>query len=234
MKIDVVTAFPEMLTGIFEESMMKQAREKEIAEIRVWDLRRFTTDRHKTVDDYPYGGGAGMIMKPEPLFRAVDAIRDTCPGDSLKIVFLSPQGRLFSQAIARDMAAAGEHLVFLCGHYRGVDERVIENLVSEEISIGDYILTCGELPAAVVIDAIVRLLPGVLGDFDSAEGDSFHHDKLDFPHYTRPAEFRGMKVPDVLLSGHHAEIHNWRDQESLKRTQKRRPDLLDSSKSDNH
>jgi tRNA (guanine37-N1)-methyltransferase len=234
MKIDIVTAFPDMLSGIFQESMMKQAQEKGIAEIRTWDLRRFTEDKHKTVDDYPYGGGAGMIMKPEPLFRAVDTIRDAYPDDSLKIIFLSPQGKPFSQDMARDMAEKADHLVFLCGHYRGVDERVIENLVAEEISIGDYILTCGELPAAVVIDAVVRLLPGVLGDFDSAEGDSFHNGKLDFPHYTRPAVFRGLKVPDVLLSGHHAEIHNWRLQESLKRTRKRRPDLLDSNHGNDH
>lgn len=225
MKIDVVTPFPEMMQAIFRESILKRAQEKGIVKITVWDLRSFTTDKHKTVDDYPYGGGAGMILKPEPIFRAVDQIRKENPATSSKIIFMTPQGELYNQAKARELSGE-KHLVFLCGHYRGVDERVVEALVSDEISIGDYVLTGGELAAAVVVDSVVRLLPGVLGDFDSAEGDSFSSGVLDYPHYTRPEVFRGMRVPDVLLSGHHAKINSWRKSQALVRTRTRRPDLL--------
>ena len=221
----MVTPFPEMLNDFFGSSILKRAQEKKIVRINVWDLRGFTSDKHKTVDDYPYGGGPGMILKPEPIFRAVDAIRDETNGSSPKIILMSPQGETYKQKKAQALAEE-EHLVFLCGHYRGVDERVIEALVTEEISIGDYILTGGELAAAVVIDSVARLIPGVLGDSDSAEGDSFSKGRLDHPHYTRPAEFRGMRVPDVLLSGHHEKIDTWREERANKETVAKRPDLL--------
>lgn len=234
MRIDVVTLFPRIFEVIFEESILRQAKEKGLVELHVWNLRDFATDRHRTVDDYPYGGGPGMILKPEPFFRAIERIQEETPCDSkeeekcsFKVIFMSPQGVQYNQAMAETLSKE-PHLVFLCGHYRGVDERVIEALVDEEISIGDYILTGGELPAAVVIDSIVRLLPGVLGNFDSAEKDSFMSGLLDHPHYTRPEIFRGRRVPEVLLSGHHAKIQEWREKQALERTKKRRPDLLAS------
>lgn len=230
MRIDVVTAFPGMVEPMFGESILKRAVDKGIVEIRVWDLRTFTADKHKTVDDYPYGGGAGMILKPEPIFKAVDAILETVPGSAPRVMLMTPQGEPFSQGMARSLMGEN-HLVLLCGHYRGVDERVVEALVTDEISIGDYVLTGGELAASVVVDAVVRLLPGVLGDFDSAEGDSFYQDALDHPHYTRPEEYRGMRVPAVLLSGHHAQIDAWRKEQSKKRTRERRPDLLEDGAS---
>jgi len=226
MQIDVVTPFPRLFEGLFEESILRQARIKGVVTFAAWDLRDFTTDRHRTVDDYPYGGGAGMILKPEPIFRAFEKIRETYPDSDFRTIFMTPQGRSYTQAVAEELARS-PHLVFLCGHYRGVDERVVEALVDEEISIGDYILSGGELAAAVVIDSVVRLQPGVLGNFDSAEGDSFSSGRLDHPHYTRPEEFRGMRVPDVLLSGHHLKVAEWREREALERTRKRRPDLLD-------
>ena len=226
MKIDVVTPFPGMFAGLFEESILQRAQAKGAVAIRVLDLREFTDDKHRTVDDYPYGGGAGMILKPEPVFRAVDRIREENPDQPPRVLLMSPQGTPFVQAKAQALADE-PHLVFLCGHYRGLDERIVEALVHEEISIGDYILSGGELAAAVVIDAVVRLLPGVLGNFDSAEGDSFVSGGLDHPHYTRPEEFRGMRVPDVLVSGHHAKVEEWRRQQALERTRKRRPDLLE-------
>jgi tRNA (guanine37-N1)-methyltransferase len=225
MQFDVITPFPKVFEGIFEESILRQAQKKGLVTFTIWDLREFTTDKHRTVDDYPYGGGAGMILKPEPIFQAVEAIREKHPDSEFKTVFMSPQGETYNQSKAQELAKE-RHLVFLCGHYRGVDERVIEALVDEEISIGDYILSGGELPAAVVIDSIVRLQRGVLGNFDSAEADSFVSGRLDYPHYTRPEEFQGMRVPEVLLSGHHAEVEKWRMQQALERTQKRRPDLL--------
>ena len=225
MRIDVVTPFSEMLKDFFGSSILKRAQENKIVRINVWDLRDFTSDKHKTVDDYPYGGGPGMILKPEPIFRAVDAILGETSGSSPKVILMSPQGETYTQEKAQSLAKE-DHLVFLCGHYRGVDERVIEALVTEEVSIGDYILTGGELAAAVVIDSVVRLIPGVLGDIDSAEGDSFSSGRLDHPHYTRPAEFRGMKVPDVLLSGHHENIDAWREERANKETAAKRPDLL--------
>ena len=228
MKIDVVTPFPEMLNGFFQESMLKRAQEKEIVKIKLWDLREFTTDKHKTVDDYPFGGGAGMILKPEPFFRAMDHIIEKTK-ISPRVILMTPQGERFNQDRAVSLTKEN-HLVFLCGHYRGVDQRVIEKYVTDEISIGDYILTGGELAASVVIDAVVRLLPGVLGDFNSAEGDSFHSGQLDHPHYTRPAEICGMKVPDILLSGHHAKIESWKKEQSEKNTRERRPDLLKKKK----
>ena len=225
MRIDVVTPFPEMLNDFFGSSILKRAQENQVVLIKVWDLREFTSDKHKTVDDYPYGGGPGMILKPEPIFRAVDAIREETPDSSPRIILMSPQGDPYTQAKAQELAGV-DHLIFLCGHYRGVDERIVEALVTEEISIGDYILTGGELAAAVVVDSVVRLIPGVLGDFDSAEGDSFFKGKLDHPHYTRPAEFRGMRVPDILLSGHHEKIDARREERANERTADKRPDLL--------
>lgn len=225
MRIDVVTPFPEMLNDFFRSSILKRAQENKIIRINVWDLREFTSDKHKTVDDYPYGGGPGMILKPEPIFRAVDAILDETNGNSPRVILMSPQGEKYTQKKAQTLAEE-DHLIFLCGHYRGVDERVIEALVTEEVSIGDYILTGGELAAAVVIDSVVRLIPGVLGDSDSAEGDSFSRGGLDHPHYTRPAKFRGMRVPDVLLSGHHEKIDAWREDRANKETAAKRPDLL--------
>ena len=228
MKIDVITPFPRLFEGISTEGLLHQAQKKDLVRLHVWNLRDFTDDRHRTVDDYPYGGGAGMILKPEPIFRCVDRIRSENPDSDFKLLFMSPQGTVFQQAKAESLAEEG-HLVFLCGHYRGVDERVVENLVHEEISIGDYILSGGELAAAVVIDAVVRLRPGVLGNFDSAEGDSFTSGRLDHPHYTRPEDCRGKKVPDVLLSGHHGQISAWRETQAVERTKKRRPDLLDGA-----
>jgi tRNA (guanine37-N1)-methyltransferase len=225
MRIDVITPFPGMFEAIFAESMLRQARKKERVTTHAWDLRDFTEDRHRTVDDYPYGGGAGMILKPEPIFRCVEAIRKDSPESDFRVLLMSPQGATFNQTKAESLAAE-PHLVFLCGHYRGVDERVVESIVDEEISIGDYILSGGELAAAVIIDAVVRLQPGVLGNSDSADGDSFVSGRLDHPHYTRPEEFRGMRVPDVLLSGHHARIDAWREEKALTRTRERRPDLL--------
>jgi tRNA (guanine37-N1)-methyltransferase len=226
MKIDVVTPFPEMLRGFLQESMLKRAQDKGVVAVTLWDLREYTTDKHQTVDDYPFGGGPGMILKPEPFFRAMDDILKTEADRSCKIIFMTPQGKPFTQDRAVELTRE-DHLVFLCGHYRGVDQRVIKTYVTDEISIGDYILTGGELAASVVIDAVVRLLPGVLGDFNSAEGDSFYSGHLDHPHYTRPAEFRGMKVPEVLLSGHHAKIESWQKEQSERRTRERRPDLFE-------
>ena len=227
MKIDVLSAFPELIKGVFQESMLKQAQKKKKVEIRIWDLRSFTNDRHRTVDDAPYGGGPGMIMKPEPFFEAWDALAGRGGRKKPHTMLMSPQGRRFDQGMAESMSRE-DHLVFLCGHYRGVDERVVRDLVDDEISIGDYVLTGGELAAAVIIDAVVRLLPGVLGNFDSAEADSIASGMLDHPHYTRPEEYRGMKVPDVLLSGNHAEIQKWREEQALIRTRQKRPDLLEA------
>jgi tRNA (guanine37-N1)-methyltransferase len=221
MRIDVVTLFPQMFPGPLAESMLRVAQDKAAVEIRVVDLREYTEGRHRVADDYPFGGGGGMILKPEPLFRAVEALR----GPGTRVVLLCPQGATFTQAAAGRLATVS-HLVLLCGHYEGVDERVRRHLVDEELSIGDYVLTGGELPALVVMDALVRLLPGVLGDPDGAAGDSFAGGRLDYPQYTRPAEFRGHGVPEVLLSGDHQRIGAWRRREALRRTVERRPDLL--------
>lgn len=222
-KIDVITIFPRMLDGFLGESMLKRAARSGAVAFRVINLRDFAEDVHRTTDDRPYGGGAGMVMKPEPIFRAVESVQD----DRARVVLMTPQGRRFDQALARELSAES-HLVFVCGHYEGVDERVRESLVDDEVSIGDYVLTNGALAAAVVIDAVVRLRPGVLGAEDATEEESFTGGRLEYPQYTRPAEFRGMKVPEVLVSGNHEEIARWRDQESLRRTRERRPDLLGS------
>ena len=225
MKIFVVTAFPKLVRGPLDESIIKRAVGKEIVSIKILDLRDFTNDKHKQVDDYPYGGGAGMILKPEPFFRAVEHIKAQEVLENPSVILMTPQGKSYTQDRAKSLARESD-LIFLCGHYKGIDERVREYLVTEEISIGDYVLTGGELAAAVVIDSVVRLLPGAIGDFDSARSDSFENGLLDCPYYTRPESYRGMKVPQILLSGHHAEIEKWRKDKSLERTEIRRADLL--------
>jgi len=214
-----------MFTGVFGSSILKKAQEKGAVTLAVSDIREFSDNKHKQVDDYPYGGGAGMVLKPEPMFQAVETLtegRDKKP----RIILMCPQGERFTQRKAEELAKE-EELIFLCGHYEGYDERIREYLVTDEISIGDFVLTGGELPAMTVIDAVVRLLPGVLGQEDSHIHDSFSTGLLEHPHYTRPADFKGMTVPDVLLSGNHGKIEIWREEESLRRTFERRPDLLE-------
>lgn len=220
LDIDVITIFPAMLDGFLGESMMKRASAMGAVKFRAIDLRDFTTDRHRTTDDRPYGGGPGMVMKADPIFKAVESVRR----DDSRVILMTPSGRVFKQAIARELTTAS-HLIFICGHYEGVDERVREALVDVELSIGDYVLTNGVLPAAVVIDAVVRLLPGVLGGEGAAEQESFSESLLEYPHYTRPEDYRGMRVPDILLSGDHAAIAAWRANQSRQRTRERRPDL---------
>ena len=224
MKIDIVTIFPEMVEAGLAPGVIGRARPAGVLDIAVHDLRAFTTDRHRVVDDVPFGGGPGMVLKPEPMFVAVDRIREE-RGRPDVIVLVSPAGKRFSQADARRLSRL-EHIVLLCGRYEGVDERVRDHVATEEISIGDYVLSGGELAALVVVDAVGRLVPGVVGDDQSVERDSFSRGLLDYPHYTRPAEYRGHRVPDVLTSGHHEEIRKWRQRESLRRTVERRPDLL--------
>ncbi len=224
MRIDIITIFPEAFAPL-DLSMLKRARERGLLEIVVWDLREFATDRHRQVDDSPYGGGPGMVMKLEPFYAAVEAIRAAAPGTSPRIILTSPQGARFTHGIARQLANE-DHLIILCGHYEGIDERVREGLATDEISVGDYVLTGGELPAMVIVDAVARFVPGVVGDAQSVAADSFAEGLLDYPQYTRPAEFRGMKVPEVLLSGDHAAIRRWRHAQRLGRTLQRRPDLL--------
>jgi tRNA (guanine37-N1)-methyltransferase len=227
MKIHIVTAFPKFFESPLDESMMKRASTRDLVQFHVHDLRDFATDKHRSVDDYPYGGGPGMIMKPEPFFTCVEHIRARHDLAGARVILMSPQGEKFSQQKANALAQEPA-LIFLCGHYKGIDERVHQYLATEEISIGDYVVTGGELPALVVIDAVVRLLPGVLGDLDSATGDSFQSGWLDYPHYTRPEEFRGWRVPDILLSGHHMKIAQWRREQAEARTRERREDLLKS------
>lgn len=224
MKIHVLSLFPEMFEGVFGSSILKKAQEKGAVELAVSDIRAYSENKHKQVDDYPYGGGAGMVLKPEPMFQAVESITE---GRKPRVILMCPQGERFTQKKAEELALE-EDLVFLCGHYEGYDERIREHLVTDEISIGDFVLTGGELAAMTVIDAVVRLIPGVLGQADSHIQDSFSTGLLEHPHYTRPADFRGMKVPDVLTSGNHAKIDEWRMKESLKRTYLRRPDLLET------
>jgi len=257
MRFDLITIFPEFFDGPLDHGIVRRAREAKIAEIRVQDLREFTKDRHRTVDDRPFGGGEGMVLKPEPLFEAVESLLGHGVGDAEKrmppqpgtaIMLMSAAGRLFTQEMARRFATL-ERLIIICGRYEGVDERVAEYLASEEISVGDYVLSGGELPAAIVVDAVTRLLPGALGNEASTENESFscledssdqtavlasetrhsplatRHLLLDFPHYTRPAEYRGWKVPDVLIGGHHAEVAKWRRQQAVEKTRRNRPDL---------
>jgi len=223
MRFDVITIFPEIFSGVFDFGIIRRAVEAGLIEIHVHDLRDYTLDRHRQVDDRPFGGGAGMVMKPEPLFSAVEAI--TNQESDVSVVLLSPQGRLFDQRVAEEYSRK-QHLVLICGRYEGVDERVVEHLSTDELSIGDYVLSGGEIPAMVVVDAATRLIPGALGCGESAQRESFIDGLLDYPHYTRPADYRGMKVPEVLLSGNHAEIDRWRRDEALKKTLRRRPDLI--------
>ncbi len=216
---DIFTLFPEMFQGPFSESILKRAQERDLLKIVLHDVRDATTDKHHLVDDYPYGGGAGMVMKPDPIFAAIEAVHQGGP-----IIYLTPQGRLFNQQIARALSQESR-ITLLCGHYEGIDERVIEHLVTDEISIGDYVLTGGELAAMVVIDAVSRLVPGVLAEGSTAE-ESHSHAMLEYPQYTRPPEFRGWRVPDILLSGHHENVARWRRKEALRKTYRRRPDLF--------
>ncbi len=222
MKIDVLTLFPGMFAGPLDESIVMRARRTGLLDLNIHQLRDYAHDRHKTVDDRPFGGGPGMLLKPEPIFEAVEAIAR----EGTKVILLSPAGRPFNQAIARELAKASD-LLLVSGHYEGFDERVRQQLADDELSIGDYVLTNGALPAMVIIDAITRLLPGALGDDQSADEESFSRGLLEYPQYTRPAEFRGMKVPEVLLSGNHAEIARWRAEQARHRTEQRRPDLLE-------
>jgi tRNA (guanine37-N1)-methyltransferase len=220
MRVDVLTLFPEMFAAL-DVSIVQRARTAGLLELNVRNLRDWTHDRHKTVDDKPFGGGPGMVLKPEPLFEAIESLAS----ENTRVILMAPDGQKFDQALAKQLAQ-DQHLLFVCGSYEGVDERVREALVDLEISIGDYVLTNGGLPAMVVIEAVTRLLPGVLGDEQSAADESFSHGLLEYPHYTRPAEFRGMAVPEVLLSGNHAEIAKWRVEQARSRTAQRRPDLL--------
>jgi len=241
MRIDILTLFPNMVKGPLKESILKRAQEKGLVKINVLDIRSFTHDKHRTADDAPYGGGAGMVLKPEPIFEAVESLIKQAPSfklqapskdkglkpvacDLRRIILLTPQGERFDQTRAKELAKE-EHLVFICGHYEGIDERV-KRIVTDEISIGDYVLTGGELATLVVVDALVRLIPGVLGKEESIICDSFYSGILDYPHYTRPEKYRGMRVPKILLSGDHKKVAQWRRKEALRRTLKRRPDLL--------
>jgi tRNA (guanine37-N1)-methyltransferase len=221
MKIDILTLFPEICRAPLSESMMKRAQENGIIDLRIHNLRDWTTDKHHVVDDAPFGGGQGMVMKPEPIFAAVESLRK----ENSFVILMTPQGKSFTQSLARDLSKH-EHLIVICGHYEGIDHRVTEHLIDMEISIGDYVLTNGAIAAAVLVDAVVRLLPGVLGHEQSSVDDSFSAGLLEAPQYTRPAEFRGRKVPEVLLSGDHAEIAAWRKKQALRRTRENRPDLL--------
>ncbi len=226
MRIDVVTIFPPLLAGAFEHSIIKRARDRGIVDVQIHDLREHTDDRHRTVDDYPYGGGAGMVMKPEPWFRAVESLRDQ--GDPARAILLTPQGKRLNQRLTQRLASE-DRLIILCGRYEGVDERVREHLVDEEVSIGDYVLSGGEPAAVVLVDAVVRLQPGALGSAESTVEESFADGLLEYPQYTRPPEFRGWRVPDILLSGDHGAVDRWRREQQIERTRQRRPDLLDQS-----
>jgi tRNA (guanine37-N1)-methyltransferase len=230
MQIDIMTLFPEMFDGPFEASIIKRAREAGLTSIAVHNIRDWAPGKHRQCDDTPYGGGGGMVMKPEPIFYAVEAVLGIEPGETppCPIVLLTPQGRPLTQAVARELAEH-ERLVLICGRYEGIDERVREHLVTDQISIGDYVLSGGELAAMVVVDAVIRLLPGALGDPDAPQHDSHSAGLLEYPHYTRPASFRGWAVPEMLLSGHHANLMRWRRQASLRRTWALRPDLLQSA-----
>ncbi len=234
MRIDIVTALPGIVSGPLEQSILKRAIEKNLVDLRVHDLRAFTTDKHRQVDDYPYGGGAGMVLKPEPIFRCIEHLHEetTKSGSRIdEVVYLTPDGEVFDQDIATEFSLL-DRLVLLAGHYKGVDQRVRDALVTREISVGDYVLSGGELPALILVDAIVRLLPGVLGDAESALSDSFQDGLLDAPVYTRPASFRGMDVPDVLRSGDHERVATWRESQRLNHTRTRRPDLLEGGSVD--
>lgn len=221
MKIDVVSLFPQMVQSVLEHGILKRAIKNRILSVHLHQLREFAADQHRTVDDYPYGGGAGMILKPEPIFKAVESLR---PKVDSRIIFFTPQGQRLDQRLV-EILSLEKHLILICGRYKGIDERVRFKLVTDEISVGDYVLSGGEIAAQILIDTIGRVLPSAIGDYQSAQDDSFSQDLLDHPHYTRPAEFRGMRVPEILLSGHHQRIQQWRYQKSLDRTNQRRPDL---------
>jgi tRNA (guanine37-N1)-methyltransferase len=225
VRFDILSIFPEMFESPFESSLIKKALDKHLIEINIHDIRRYALDKHRMTDDYPYGGGAGMVMKVEPVARALDDIM-SLRDDGTQVILLTPQGESFTQEIAENLSCCSR-IVLICGHYEGIDERIRKHLVDREISVGDYVLTGGELPAMIMVDAISRLVPHVLGNDESARQDSFSTGLLEGPHYTRPQEYRGWKVPDVILSGHHKEIENWRRRKSLERTLKRRPDLLE-------
>ncbi|MFC1594516.1 tRNA (guanosine(37)-N1)-methyltransferase TrmD [Candidatus Omnitrophota bacterium] len=224
LHFDLITIFPKMFAPVLNESIIKRAQKKKKVKITLHDMRDFTSDKHRKVDDRPFGGGPGMVMRPEPIFNTIQHIKARKKGRKTKVILLSPGGKKFSQSLARKLAK-NKHLILICGHYEGVDER-IKKLVNEEISIGDYVLTGGELPAMVLVDAVVRLIPGVLGHSGSNKDESFEHGLLEYPHYTRPANYRGIKVPEVLLCGDPKKVGQWRKQEALKKTKKLRPDLL--------
>ncbi|HNZ66101.1 MAG: tRNA (guanosine(37)-N1)-methyltransferase TrmD [Planctomycetes bacterium] len=224
MRIDILTLFPKMFTGILQSSILNIAIQKKLVDIRITDFRNFSYERHRNVDDTPYGGGPGMLLKPEPIFRAVESIY-VCPGVTPLLLLTTPQGIPFNQKMAWDYSKQ-DHIIIICGHYEGFDERIRIGLKPTEVSIGDYVLTGGEIPAMVLLDSIVRLLPGTLGDNESSIKESFYDGKLEYPQYTRPLEWRGMKVPEILYSGHHANIQKWQEEMSIQRTKERRPDLL--------
>lgn len=226
LRIDVVTGLPKILTSPLSESIIKRAQEKKLVEIVVHDLRDYTTDKHRTIDDTPYGGGAGMILKPEPVFACIETLQQQRQYD--EVIYLTADGERLTQRMANELSLKA-NLLLLCGHYKGVDERIRETLITREISIGDYVLTGGEIPALVLMDVVVRLIPGVMNDGESLLTDSFQANLLDAPQYTRPAEFRDMRVPDVLLSGNHREVAAWREEQSVKRTHERRKDLIEHS-----
>ena len=232
MHIDILTLFPQMFQAPLDASILKRAIDRKLVNISIHNIRDFSQDKHHTVDDYPYGGGVGMVLKPEPIFEAVESVKSNISlnGEEgrLPIILLTPQGRLFSQEVAGELSRYS-HLVLICGHYEGVDERVREHLVTDEISIGDYVLSGGELAAMVVVDAVVRLLPGVLGSEDSPQDDSHATGLLEYPQYTRPPIYRGWSVPEVLLSGNHAQIAKWHREQAIQRTLERRPDLLNKA-----
>lgn len=227
MRIDIISLFPEMFTGPLGHSILKRAQDNGLISVQVTNPRDFTYDKHRIVDDCPFGGGAGMVMKPEPIFRAVESVVNANSTSRKRIILMCPGGQAFDQAKARELAGY-EQLVFICGHYEGIDARIRDHVVDEAISIGDYVLTGGELPAMVITDAVARMIPGVLGADDSAQHDSFYNGLLEYPQYTRPREFNGWEVPEILLSGDHAKIERWRRKESLRATLERRPDLLDN------
>ncbi len=235
MQFDVFTLLPEIFPPYLESSILNRARQKGLIDVRVHNIRDYTHDKHHTTDDTPYGGGGGMVMKPEPVFKAVESVLGLAsplsqpePVSNIPIILLTPQGRVFTQRVAEELSRH-EHIALICGRYEGVDERIREHLVTDEISIGDYVLTGGELPALMIIDAVSRLIPGVLGDPTGAEDDSHSMGLLEYPHYTKPPEFRGVKVPDVLVSGNHAKIDKWRREQALTRTNNKRPDMLEKA-----
>lgn len=237
MQFDVFTILPEVFPTYLDTSILKKARDRGLIDIRMHNIREYTHDKHHTTDDTPYGGGGGMVMKPEPIFEAVESVLGLTPSQPtpqpIPVILLTPQGRVFTQRVAEELSQH-EHIALLCGRYEGIDERIREHLVTDEISVGDYVLTGGELPALLVIDAVARLIPGVLGDPTGAEDDSHAMGLLEYPHYTKPAEFRGWKVPEILLSGDHGKIEKWRREQALLRTYKKRPDMLEKAKLSKH